>query len=197
MRNKILKGQGGLETPTYFKTYGINPDKFKSMFASLKNKGLSNQVAFETAWQSIKERPQGFYSFGRTANSLEDWANKANYSLTKGIYKSARDSTSFNDWRKKTFKYNRKPTYTSWLQTGRNEAKDYINSYINENNLGEPIALLDKTDGVVLAKNGIKFNYETNPATLRLVSKPTLGVLNKTDKYAKKIPLFPQNLFYL
>jgi hypothetical protein len=153
-----------LQTPHYFKTYGIDPNKFTSMFASLKNKGLSNQVAFETAWQSIKENPKGFYSFGRKAANLRDWTNKANKSLTTGIYKTARDSTSFEDWRRKTFKYNRKPTYTDWLRTGRNEAKDYINTYINQNNLGEPIALLDETGGVVLAKKGDKLTELRNKA---------------------------------
>ena len=162
--DKILKGQSGLQTPHYFKTYGIDPNKFTSMFTSLKNKGISNQVAFETAWQSIKENPKGFYSFGRKAANLDDWSNKANSSLTTGIYKAARDSTSFEDWRKKTFKYNRKPTYTNWLRTGRNEAKDYINTYINQNNLGEPIALLDETDGVVLAKKGNKLTELRNKA---------------------------------
>lgn len=139
--NNVQQFQNG-GTPTYFKTYGIDPAKFINMFKALRDKGLSNQVAFETTWQSNKERPKSYYSFGRTASSLQDWANKANSSLTTGLYKAARDSTTFNDFRHKTFKYNTNPSYTTWLLKGRDQGKQFINNYIKQNNLGQPVTLL-------------------------------------------------------
>lgn len=142
---QIKKGQKGFQipnSPVYFKTYGINPTKFINMFKALRDKGLSNQVAFETTWQSNKERPKSYYSFGRTASDLQDWANKANSSLTIGLYKAARDSTTFSDFRHKTFKYNTNPSYTTWLLKGRDQGKQFINNYIKQNNLGQPVTLL-------------------------------------------------------
>lgn len=140
---------GGTITPDYFKQYGINPNKFLDMFNALRNKGLSNQVAFETSWQSIKERPSGYYSFGRKAQNLNDWANKANQSLTTGLYKAARDSTNFNEFRNKTFQYNKLPTYTNWLKTGRDSGKQFINKYIKSNDLGQPIALINNNSNLI------------------------------------------------
>lgn len=142
----ILKAQTGTalpNTPSMFKQYGINPNKFVDMFNALRTKGLSNQVSFETAWQSIKEQPKGYYSFGQKAQNLNDWADKANRSLTIGRYKAARDSVNFNDFRNKTLQYNRLPTYTNWLKTGRDSGKYFINQYIKNNNLGQPIAQIN------------------------------------------------------
>lgn len=142
---QIKKGQEGFQipnSPVYFKTYGINPTKFINMFKALRDKGLSNQVAFETTWQSNKEKPKSYYSFGKMASGLQDWANKANSSLTTGLYKAARDSTTFNDFRHKTFKYNTNPNYTTWLLKGRDQGKQFINNYIKQNNLGQPVTLL-------------------------------------------------------
>ena len=139
--NNVQQFQNG-GTPTYFKTYGIDPTKFINMFKALRDKGLSNQVAFETTWQSNKERPKSYYSFGRTASGLQDWANKANNSLTTGLYKAARDSTNFSDFRHRTFKYNTNPSYTTWLLKGRDQGKQFINNYIKQNNLGQPVTLL-------------------------------------------------------
>ena len=119
------------------------------MFNALRNKGLSNQVAFETTWQSNKESPKGYYSFGRKATDINDWANKASKSLTTGLYKAAKDSTNFNEFRQKTFMYNKLPTYTNWLKTGRDYGKQFINKYIEDNNLGQPVAILNN-------------NYESN-----------------------------------
>lgn len=42
----IVKLQGG-GVPQYFKSYGIDSKKFTAMFSALKQRGLSNQVAFE------------------------------------------------------------------------------------------------------------------------------------------------------
>lgn len=142
---QIKKGQKGFQipnSPVYFKTYGINPTKFINMFKALRDKGLSNQVAFETTWQSNKERPKSYYSFGRTTSDLQNWANKANSSLTTGLYKTARNSTNFSDFRHKTFKYNTNLSYTTWLLKGRDQGKQFINNYIKQNNLGQPITLL-------------------------------------------------------
>jgi len=37
--------------------------------------------------------------------------------------------------------YNRNAGYTEWLLQGRNKAKDYINNYMQQNNIdGKPIA---------------------------------------------------------
>lgn len=144
---KIRKQQQG--GPAYFKQYGIDSNKFINMFNALRNKGLSNQVAFETTWQSNKERPKGYYSFGRKATDINDWANKASKSLTTGLYKAAKDSTNFNEFRQKTFMYNKLPTYTDWLKTGRDQGKQFINKYIKDNNLGQPVAILNN-------------NYESN-----------------------------------
>lgn len=134
---------------SYFKQYGINQDKLIDMFNALREKGLPNQVAFETTWQSIKEKPDAYYSFGRKAQNLQDWANKANYSLTKGIYKAAKDSINFNDFRNKTFQYNKQPTYTKWLKTGRDSGKQFINKYIKDNDLGQPITLIPNSNNLI------------------------------------------------
>ena len=148
---QIKKGQKGFQipnSPAIFRQYGINPNKFINMFKALRDKGLSNQVAFETTWQSNRERPKSYYSFGVTASGLQDWANKAHKSLTIGNYKAARDSTNFNDYRRKTFKYNTHPWYTDWLLNGRNQAKQFINNYIKQNHLGQPVTMVTPQDNI-------------------------------------------------
>ncbi len=45
--------------------------------------------------------------------------------------------------------YNKLPTYTDWLKTGRDQGKQFINKYIKDNNLGQPVAILNN-------------NYESN-----------------------------------
>lgn len=109
--NKFQKGG-----PAYFKQYGIDQNKFTSMFQALKKRGLSNQVAFEITWQSNKEVPKGFYSFGSRFKNVDDWAdNVVNHQLNRDIYKNARDATNFDEYRKATLPYNRRPGYTEWL----------------------------------------------------------------------------------
>lgn len=133
-------GEGGA-TPKYFKIYGINPNKFKGMFDALKKRGLSNQVAFEISWQSMKEVPKSYYSFGTKFSNIDSWAdNVVNHQLKRKIYQNAVNAKNFNEYRKATFPYNREVGYTQWLLQGRDEGKQFINDYIKENNLGEPIA---------------------------------------------------------
>lgn len=139
----VIKFQNG-GTPGYFKQYGIDPQKFTSMFSSLRQRGLPNQVAFEIAWQSIKEQPKKYYSFGTSFNNINSWIdNIVNHQLKRNIYKDAVNAKSFNEYRKATLPYNRSPGYTEWLKTGRDSGKQFINDYINQNNLGEPVATVE------------------------------------------------------
>lgn len=154
INRKINKFQNG-GTPNYFKIYGMNPNKFTSMFQALINRGLSNQVAFEITWQSNKEVPKGFYSFGSRFNNVDDWAdNVVNHQLNRNIYKNAKNATNFHEYRKATLPYNKEPGYTEWLQTGRDSGKGFINSYIEQNNLGEPVAMNSNNENLDDIFNG-------------------------------------------
>lgn len=133
--NYLLKYQyGGM-----MRKYG---NKLSEMFMALKNRGLNNQPAFEIAWQSLKEQPNRWYSFGNSFNNVDSWAdNVVNHQLKRNIYKRAKDSTNFWQYRQATLPYNRNAGYTEWLLQGRNKAKDYINNYMQQNNIdGKPIA---------------------------------------------------------
>lgn len=141
-------GKGGIrKVPNYFKMYGIDGNKFISMFNAMRAQGASNQVAFEASWQALKERPKAFYSFGHNEPDVTSWAkNVFQHQLKRDIYKGAADAKNFDQWRKATFKYNTLPTYTNWLKTGREDGKTFMNQYIQENNLGEPIVLNNTVD---------------------------------------------------
>ena len=140
--------QGGLISkyqtggPVFFKQYGMNPNKFISMFDSLRSRGLSNQVAFEITWQSMKEVPKSFYSFGTKFGNVNSWADDiVNHQLKREIYKDAINAQNFQEYRKATLPYNKRPGYTEWLLKGRDQGKQFINEYIKENNLGKPVVM--------------------------------------------------------
>lgn len=139
---------GGIpKIPYYFKKYGINGQKLLDMFNALRAQGASNQVAFEASWQAMKERPKAFYSFGHNEPDATSWAkNVFQHQLKRDTYKGAADAKNFEEWRNATFKYNTKPTYTDWLRTGRDDGKTFVNQYIQDNNLGEPIVLNNSID---------------------------------------------------
>ena len=143
----ILKGQTGLtipNSPQYFKQYGIDSTKFANMWQSLVDKGIPQQAAFDTVWQSLKETPKGYYAFGVHKPNLNQWSNQAFKSLTTGLYKSARDSTNFQQYRKATYKYNPSSKYTNWLKNGRSSGVQFINNYRKANHIqGDPIVMLD------------------------------------------------------
>lgn len=137
----IPKFQAG-GTPTYFKQYGIDPNKFISMFNALRSRGASNQLAFEVTWQSLKEVPKSYYSFGSRFKDVNSWAdNVMNHQLKRNIYKDAVNARNFQEYRKATYPYNRLPTYTNWLLEGRDQGKQFMNEYIKQNNLGKPIVM--------------------------------------------------------
>ena len=144
---QIKKGQKGFQipnSPVYFKTYGINPTKFANMWQSLVDKGIPQQAAFDTVWQSLKETPKGYYAFGVHKPNLNQWSNQAFKSLTTGLYKAARDSTNFQQYRKATYKYNPSSKYTNWLKNGRSSGIQFINDYRKANHIqGDPIVMLD------------------------------------------------------
>lgn len=132
--------QGGV--PSYFKQYGMDSKKFTSMFSALRQRGLSNQVAFEITWQSMKEQPKRYYSFGTSFNDVNSWAdNVVNHQLKRNIYKGAVNAKNFEEYRRATMSYNRRPEYTDQLRTGRDQGKSFINDYIKQNNLGEPVVM--------------------------------------------------------
>lgn len=143
----VLKGQTGLtipNSPQYFKQYGIDSTKFANMWQSLVDKGIPQQAAFDTVWQSLKETPKGYYAFGVHKPNLNQWSNQAFKSLTTGLYKAARDSTNFQQYRKATYKYNPSPKYTNWLKNGRSSGIQFINDYRKANHIqGDPIVMLD------------------------------------------------------
>ena len=143
----ILKGQTGLtipNSPQYFKQYGIDSTKFINMWQSLVDKGIPQQAAFDTVWQSLKETPKGYYAFGVHKPDLNQWSNQAFKSLTTGLYKAARDSTNFQQYRKATYKYNPSSKYTNWLKNGRSSGIQFINDYRKANHIqGNPIVMLD------------------------------------------------------
>lgn len=126
-------------TPTYFKQYGISPTKFISMYQALRQRGIPEQAAFDTTWQSNKEQPRGNYAFGRPSSSIDQWANRSSYSLNKGIYKAARDSTNYNTFINPVLKagYNKNKGYKTWLLNGRDPAKQFINQYNTLNHTGD------------------------------------------------------------
>lgn len=155
--SKVSKFQRG--GPVYFKQYGISQNKFTSMFQALRKRGLSNQAAFEITWQSNKEVPKGFYSFGSRFNNVNDWADDVvNHQLNRSIYKDARNARNFNEYRKATMPYNRNRKYTKWLLEGRDQGKEFINQYIENNNLGEPVVMTNfddiSTNQIFTARNG-------------------------------------------
>lgn len=63
--------------------------------------------------------------------------------LTWDTYKGARDAKNFEQYRNATRAYNKRPGYTEWLRTGRDSGKQFINRYIQQNNLGEPVVMDD------------------------------------------------------
>lgn len=136
-------GKNGIrKVPSFFKAYGIDGNKLISMFNAMRAQGASNQVAFEASWQAIKERPKAFYAFGHNEPDVNSWAkNIFQHQLKRDIYKGAANAKNFDQWRKATFKYNTGPGYTNWLKEGREDGKTFMNQYIQENNLGEPIVL--------------------------------------------------------
>lgn len=143
----------------FFKNYGINSTKFANMFKALRNRGVSNQVAFEAAWQAIKERPKSLYAFGSEYhNDINKWADHiVNKSFKNPLYKNAPKARTFDEYRKATFNYNQRPGYTKWLKEGRDEGKDFINKIIRKENLGEPIVMNQSADnGVTYARRGLK-----------------------------------------
>ena len=144
---QIKRGQEGFQipnSPQYFKQYGIDSTKFANMWQSLVDKGIPQQAAFDTVWQSLKETPKGYYAFGVHKPNLNQWSNQAFKSLTTGLYKAARDSTNFQQYRKATYKYNPSSKYTNWLKNGRSSGIQFINDYIKANHIqGNPIVMLD------------------------------------------------------
>ena len=144
---QIKKGQEGFQipnSPQYFKQYGIDSTKFINMWQSLVDKGIPQQAAFDTVWQSLKETPKGYYAFGVHKPNLNQWSNQAFKSLTTGLYKAARDSTNFQQYRKATYKYNPSSKYTNWLKNGRSSGIQFINDYRKANHIqGNPIIMLD------------------------------------------------------
>lgn len=144
---QIKRGQEGFQipnSPQYFKQYGIDSTKFVNMWRSLIDKGIPQQAAFDTVWQSLKETPKGYYAFGVHKPNLNQWSNQAFKSLTTGLYKAARDSTNFQQYRKATYKYNPSSKYTNWLKNGRSSGVQFINNYRKANHIqGNPIVMLD------------------------------------------------------
>lgn len=136
-------GNGGVRpVPGYFKSYGMDGNKFISMFNALRTRGLSNQVSFEVTWQAMKENPKKFYSFGSFFKDVDSWAdNVVNHQLKRNIYKNAVNAKNFDEYRKATLPYNRGAGYTDWLKTGRDSGKQFMNQYIQDNNLGSPIVM--------------------------------------------------------
>lgn len=128
-------------------TYGMSNaflnkygNKLIEMFDALRIRGLSNQVAFEISFQSLKERPSHYYSFGHNEPTVDAWANNVvNHQLKRNIYKNAINAKSFDEYLKFTKHYNTKPTYPSWLKKGRETSRNFINDYIKKNNLGNLI----------------------------------------------------------
>lgn len=120
---------------------GIKESTLKDMFNALVSRGVPNQAAFEIAWQSLKEKTKGYYSFGTTFKDLNSWANNVvNRQLKRPIYKQAVKATNFQEYRNATKAYNTQPFYTKWLQEGREAGRKVINNYIRDNNLGDYIA---------------------------------------------------------
>lgn len=133
-----FQNAGKLPTkPIQFNTYGIDPTKLILMYSTLRQKGIPEQAAFDTTWQSLKEQPKGYYAFGRPSKDIDQWSTRSNYSLTKGLYKAARDSTNYNTFIDPVLRkgYNKKPGYKTWLYNGRQNAVDYLNQYLKLNNI--------------------------------------------------------------
>lgn len=90
----------------------------------------------------MKEVPKSYYSFGSKFNDVNSWAdNVVNHQLKRDIYKNAVNAKNFNEYRKATLPYNRNAGYTEWLLQGRDQGKQFINDYIQDNNLGEPVVM--------------------------------------------------------
>lgn len=161
--NHVVKASDGTKVPAYMINYGMDPAKFKQMFDALRERGLSNQVAFETTWQSMKEKPKAYYAFGKTKSNVNDWADTCYRSLTTGGYRAAHDAQNFYDYRKKTFKYNTAPDYTRRLLEGREASKNWINQYIKDNNLGKPIVM---NDDIPQAQDTMGYSYDQDNTQL-------------------------------
>lgn len=140
MRDKLeylLKYQTG----GALKARGISEKNLQQRFQSLVDAGIPNQAAFEISWQSLKENPKKYYSFGKNKPNLQSWTNDIiKHQLRRPIYKNAVKANNFDQYRQATKAYNTSPSYTNWLLQGRSEGKAIINNYIRDNQLGTPIA---------------------------------------------------------
>lgn len=123
-------------------------DKWKPQilqrYVSLINQGIPPQAAFDTAHLSLIEdgRKNKFYSFGKRATNLEDWAKNAKDSLTTGRYKNLFNVKDFNQFKQglRQKNYNTRPAfYNVEIGRGRDKNKQIINQWNKENNIS-PVA---------------------------------------------------------
>lgn len=115
----LLMQQGGQILPRY---------------TALVNAGISPQVAFDTSNLSLVEdsRKNKYYSFGKRANNLQDWAKNAVDSLTVGRYQNLNNATNFQQFKQglKQKHYNNRPAfYNVEMTRGRDKNKQIINQY--------------------------------------------------------------------
>lgn len=158
------KQQPQQSKPTYDYT-DPNLDEVVRRTNILQSKGINPELAFNIAHLSIIENGRKkYYSFGKTANNLQQWANNVQNSLTKGHYKALNSATSYGQFINtlKRLNYNTRPIfYKKEIEAGRGHNLKLVNNY-NQRNGFKMVASVDdnipETDyvdtGITNAKHG-------------------------------------------
>lgn len=115
-------------------------------YVVLLNKGIYPQVAFDTAHLSMIEdgRPGKYYSFGKKAIDLEDWAQNAADSLTVGRYKNLQNARNFGQFKQglKQKNYNSRPAfYNIEMNRGRAKDRQIINQWNRQNGISPIVSI--------------------------------------------------------
>lgn len=139
--------------------YQITPDmpEVTKRYITLINKGIPAQAAFDTAHLSIIEngKPGKYYSFGKYANTLDQWGKNASDSLTVGRYNNLLNVKNHQEFKTglRNKKYNpRDAFYNIEIGRGRETDKKRVNKWNKENNL--PLIVMNDVPVIFDQYNG-------------------------------------------
>ena len=93
-------------------------------------------MAFFNGTLPFKENK--FYSFGKRATNLQDWAKNATDSLTVGRYKNLNNATNYQQFKQglRQKHYNSRPQfYNVEMNRGRDKNKQIVNQYNQQHGL--------------------------------------------------------------
>lgn len=145
----IPKKQAGGEV---YQIVGDEPEITKR-YITLINNGIPAQAAFDTAHLSIIEngKPGKYYSFGKYANTLNQWGKNASNSLTVGRYNNLLNVKNHQEFKTglKKKKYNpRDAFYNVEISRGRDVDKKRVNKWNQEHGL--PLVVMNDISSPII-----------------------------------------------